>query len=355
METYITKLNTEKYKHVIETLSKLIFRRVKYVVCDAKTVIGHRWFNLDDDFTDYAAGQLPDDIIQKPKSYMEAHLENFSTFFKVVTGASLRENDTIGTQLHALSRNCTTFDITTLTWSNKPDVTSINGKNGYLVPYEKALICGVVNPNNPGVYEKWFQCSEQFFRCITLILFGEDHPSIDNLLTNIRGTNELESRRRAVMRGNRLSVSCCVNKEKIARSHSGLEPLSRDDEIKMYSRSHGEECTKSMDFIHLYPVIVMMAVYHEYPSVLNIPNNIQGPQLKQWIIPTSVVDTICDTWGIEKTSNVVKPVDLVVEVNKDVVFATEMFMNQGLSPKEAETKAKKMFEQKWADDIQMND
>ena len=282
---------TEETVKLYDFLRTLVFRRVSHV--DYKNNVKfHRVYELDEVYTDYPAGQLPNDVFERNKDWLEKHVENFASSFKLLTQAKpMLKNDMFQCKLFAHSSRFHTFDPVTFTHSSTQTLK--------VVPYSGNLICGEVDVDKHGApyYVWWTLCSEQFMRMAVCLLHGEDHPLIQSLRF-APSTGDMEPVRRALMRGNRLTVSSNVHKRVLVNAHNSLPPPSHNELVAGYARTRGEWITRSDKYLHYYNAIVMMLVYNEMPCVYNIPNNINELQLKEWVVPPEVLKGFMTKFGI---------------------------------------------------------
>lgn len=274
-------------------LSNLHFRRISNVRVDGNRVLFHCLFNDDENPVKYEHGQLPPEVMEN-KKYYEGHVESYASHFTcMTTKRPLRDNDRIATPIFASSQNMYDFNHITLDFDQK----CIGSR---LIPYNGALIAGVVNFDNKGrpFYERWGQVSDQFFRCVTLLLYGDSHPAIETL-REIYPDGRIEHVYHALMRGNTLTVSNNIQKERIAREHSNVEPMTPLEFRRRYVRTHNEYINRSPSHIHWYNLIVLLCVYGEGPCELNIPNNIRGPRLNSWIVDEEDKAKLYEYLGVE--------------------------------------------------------
>lgn len=281
--------NLEQFK---AHLTNLHFRRISSVRVDGH-IINHVFFEDDETYTEYTPGQLPEEI-RANKNYYEQHVENYATHFTCMTAKNaLRDNDRISVPIFVSSQNMYEFNHLSCTFDQK-----VNGPR--LVPYTGALIAGVVNFDNKGrpFFERWAQVSDQFLRCMTLVVYGEDHPAITSLCHEFTN-GETESVARAMMRGNTLAVSNNVQKERLAREHSGVEPMTLEEVRKRYARTHNEWINRAASHIHWYNLIALLCVYKEAPCEYNVPNNIRGNKLNSWIFPEEDKNYLYEYLGVK--------------------------------------------------------
>jgi hypothetical protein len=272
-------------------LSSIHFRRIASVRIDGH-VTSHVVYEDDETFVEYEPGCLPESLLTN-KNYYEQHVENFATHFTCMTTKNaLRDNDRVNGPIFASSTKMYEFNPLDFGFQQK-------SSGSRLVPYNGALIAGMINYDDKGrpFFERWAQVSDQFLRCVSIILYGEDHPSVTSLCHNFTN-GEIESVHRAMMRGNTLAVSNNVQKEVLARKHCGFDPMTTDEIRKRYSRVHNEWINRSSTHIHWYNLVVSLCVFNEAPCNYNIPNNINGHKLNCWVVPQEDVDKLYTLLGV---------------------------------------------------------
>jgi hypothetical protein len=265
------------------SFSKLVFRRVTHVPTEHLKISSHVVFSTDDSFVEYLPGQLPDEIRNDKR--LDSYVENYGKF-TAYADKPLRSNDTVAGGISLYSRN-------QAVWNHLDFQLGERVGDDSLVPYIGALVVGTVAVDKHGrtYYEKWCQISDQFLRAWTMVVYGADHPSIQALREPLPGGGELESTKRAVMRGNKLTIANGVlYKEALANEHSNLPPFTNEQIRKKYCRLHTESITRSATHLHWYNLLVTLAVFNELPCEYNLPNNVRGARLNKWIVPDQDVE-----------------------------------------------------------------
>lgn len=301
MITPVTVSNASELRSI---LSQLVFARVKknslrYNANAIKRVDVFDMVDYNETKTTYSIIDLPSELVaryqsplQKDLVWCSQHTETIATHFTCLASefaASERRN------IFVRSANETEYDVFDFKFKSR--------KLEHVVPYDDTLLCGTVVETPKGYeFDKWFYCSEQFMRMALCVVHGELHPHLQSLRAETRNEKnelELETTRRALMRGNRLAVSSNIHKERIARECSGVQKMSAEEESKRYARSHAEPITHSPSNIHYYNAIVMMVVYGEKLDMFNIPNNVNGPQVNTWIIEDAVKNALMSKLGVQ--------------------------------------------------------
>lgn len=274
------------FEKLVESWGQFVFRRANnpYIADDGNVIKGYIVYKSDDVFRFVEPGMLSDE--ERDAKFFNSHVDTLASRFNGLTSQfSLRENDPYNkTPIFYHTNNRYEFNFANLV------ISDVKTPAPYVVVRSNDLLCGTVKKDKEGrlFYDKWFVCSEQFFRLVTVCLFGEQHQSLINLCEETRNEAdvlEMETVRRTLMRGNRLAIGSAIYKERQARIDSGLEPMTPEDEAKRYVRTRTEACTRLADHVHWYNLIAMLYVYGEYPDEHNVPNNIKGPRVKNWILP----------------------------------------------------------------------
>ena len=136
------------------------------------------------------------------------------------------------------------------------------------------LICGIVDTDSDEpFFDKWFVCSEQFYRCYTLIMF-KNHESFKN-------AQKREEPQQYWMSGNRLMTNSHLKWLLSLGEHN----LPCDPEKSKQKYWHLRTEPMSVNWVHIYCAMVYLVRYGEFPSLENVPKNKGGLTYSQWHLP----------------------------------------------------------------------
>ncbi len=136
------------------------------------------------------------------------------------------------------------------------------------------LICGIVDTTtNEPFFDKWFVCSEQFYRCYTLIMF-KNHESFKN-------AHKRPNPGQYWMSGNRLMTNSYLKWLLSLGEHN----LPYDPEESKRKYWHLRTEPMSVNWVHMYCAMVYLVRYKEFPSAANVPINKGGLTYSQWHLP----------------------------------------------------------------------
>jgi len=273
-------------QRVQDALRPLSFYRVRPGVRGGP-ILETRWYTDTDTYVEapsrtFTAAEL--------NQHIEVHATEF-TF--QTTNTPLRDvrGDVKG-MVSGSSANAAVLDPVTLTLSKQPST---------IVPRAGDLVCGIVKterfanqPRRPPVrtFDVWFICSEQFMRAWTLVMYDQ-HSSFE----------EEPKLRRKAFSGNRL---CTNTYRKWVLSHTQNDVAVPQSEIPEHFY-HLRTETPSVEWVHVYAAIVLMARYGEIPNENNVPQNLDGSlALKAWDLPTNYVGLFTNHFGAPAS---VAPID----------------------------------------------
>ena len=136
------------------------------------------------------------------------------------------------------------------------------------------LICGIVDAETgEPFFDKWFVCSEQFYRCYTLILF-KNHVSFKNAYKR-------QSPDEYWMSGNRLMTNSYLKWLLSLDEHKLPIPPEENKQRCWALRSE----PMSVNWVHIYCAMVKLVRYKEFPSASDVPMNKSGLTYSQWHLP----------------------------------------------------------------------
>ena len=144
----------------------------------------------------------------------------------------------------------------------------------FITPRTGDLICGIVDTDNEEpFFDKWFVCSEQFYRCYTLCMF-KNHASFKNV-------RERKDPQQYWMSGNRLMTNSHL-KWRLSLAEHNL-PCDPVENIQKYWCLRTEPM--SINWIHIYCAVVYLVRYNEFLSSENVPINKGGLTYSTWHLP----------------------------------------------------------------------
>ena len=144
----------------------------------------------------------------------------------------------------------------------------------FITPRVGDLICGVVDTTtDEPFFDKWFICSEQFYRCYTLIMF-QNHESFKN-------AHKRHNPEQYWMSGNRLMTNSHL-KWILSLEEHNLPCVPDENKWKYW---HLRTEPMSVNWIHIYCALVYLVRYNEFPSSENVPINRGGLTYSKWHLP----------------------------------------------------------------------
>jgi len=235
-----------------------IFRRVSKVNLrreDLERVCFHEdpVTTHDMDIKTYKRSDFSDKEFEKNISL---HYRKFSF---VTSSASIRDNDYFQHQeIYVTADSFADLDITTLDFEEKTRVSKIPPRVG-------DLVCMLVRkPSNPRYNPratKYFNCSEQFMRAWTAVMYDK-HPALEK-------KGKEPQMRDYLMSGNRLNTNSSQKYYYAHKDHGKqVDPIEMKNRF-YYLRTEGP----SKKFIHAYSDLVLMVRYGVLPCYLNVPAN----------------------------------------------------------------------------------
>ncbi len=276
-------MNLEQVRSLQETFSTLVFRRVQ-------TVYPHmlqetRYYSLPAKYEVLSSSKIHDPASLEWKKNIE---QRFASYYGFTSSASLRANDPASGQpffFHRLQRG----DLSVHSFTIVPttaDYASVPPRAG-------DLICGVVEPlnalrqkNRKPAFERWFTCSEQFYRAWTLVMYV-DHDSFHKAEKKACGT------RQYWMSGNRLMTHNFLKWQLAGKEH-GISP-SPEEKHERYWHLRTE--SPSRTWIHVYCALVLIVRYGELPSANNVPMVRSGEATySEWHLPPDFESNL-SSWG----------------------------------------------------------
>jgi hypothetical protein len=326
-EISIATWYTLKY-NVIKAMKDFVFRRVYKV--NRRDFIELRYYY---DLNSYQSID-DDDLTKYRESEYEKNIEErYRNFSGIVFNRKVRDNDLYdGEPILFHSQNYSEFDIEKMEFANCVNFVPPRNGNGDGT-LASDIICGTVDRTDKGlVYTKWFNCSEQFLRAWTAIMY-EQHESFpekdlrkwlysgnrlttnsyykwllshyemkeveeftlpDDFVQNLNDPNiaysnlsryymatsdyktlddiDQHSSDIAAFSGlNQYSVSL-LNKNlvKVKRSNLVLtKQIDCDEKMKRFYRLRTEHASRS--WLHIYAALVLLVRYGEYPTDDNRP------------------------------------------------------------------------------------
>lgn len=225
----------------------------------------------------YPAVRLSVRARSAPKTWKQYGEERAASFEGVTTRSVLRSEDPYSRQaVHFSSREFATLDPISFEWI--PQRTEI-------VPQVGDLICGTIEEDRSHAprFSRWFVCSEQFFRCWTLIMY-KNHASFQRV--------QLEKKNPQAywMSGNRLMTAGHL-KWRLSNEAHGVRYTQQEDRKKYW---HLRTEPTSVKWIHVYCALVLMLRYHVRPDQTNVPVNRGGPTYPHWHLPKNWIKQFID-------------------------------------------------------------
>ena len=254
---------------VRKKFSNLVFRRINYVQSfNPKYFLVFPSIGDSDDIL-----QSDSDVLQQKDLWKQYGDEKSDDFCGFTSHFSLRpkKNDPYkGKQMPFSKQGYAVLDPITL--EMVPTKCSITPRTG-------DLICGIVDTENEEPYfDKWFVCSEQFYRCYTMSMF-RNHISFKN-------AQKKKSPREYWMSGNRLMTNSYL-KWLYSLNEHGM-PCNLDEKTQKYWKLRTEPM--SVNWIHIYCAIVYLVRYKEFPSPKEVPMNKGGLKYSKWHLPENWVN-----------------------------------------------------------------
>ena len=253
---------------VRKKFSKLIFRRVNYIQS-----YNSKYFLIFPPLPNSLEGvssinwvETDSDILKQPDLWKQYGDEKSDDFCGFTSHFSLRESDPYKNKQMPFSRQGYSV-LDPITLELTPTKCSITPRTG-------DLICGIVETvNDEPFFDKWFVCSEQFYRCHTLCLF-QHHDSFKH-------AQKKKSPEQYWMSGNRLMTNSYL-KWLCALSEHGVLCTPEEND-KKYWKLRTEPM--SVTWIHIYCAMVYLVRYQEFPSSKNVPMNRGGLTYSKWHLP----------------------------------------------------------------------
>ena len=152
-------------------------------------------------------------------------------------------------------------------------------------PMPGDLICGIMEKTGrKPQFTCWFNCSEQFFRAWTLLMY-KHHESY-------KGKSE-DRLKNFSLSGNRLNTNTFLKWMMALKDNH--QPIPQEEADKRYYHLRTEYV--SVNWIHTYPALVLMARWGELPCRYNIPNNRDnGLKMNHWNLPGHFITTLLKEW-----------------------------------------------------------
>jgi hypothetical protein len=254
-----------------DRFGSLIFRRVRDVNYNPRHVQKILYWIDDNDWKEYPTSTS---LSSFSKKEFENNIEIVVPKF---TGTTLsyfvrKENDGCGGTIYFNSNEYYEFDPLTFLLVKTPV---------FSPPRPDDLVCGYVKDDH---YTAFFKCSEQFLRCWTAICF-DYHISFNK---KSKKFSEQEFRT-WYFSSNRL----CTNSYKkymLAKLFNGKQPTLEEQKSR-FKKYRYEQV--AVNWIHIYPLLVLLLRYHELPNEVNIPKNLDGKEnLNFWHIPLFSVERL---------------------------------------------------------------
>jgi len=174
--------------------------------------------------------------------------------------------------------------------------TSESMMDAYIDRTEREDLAGETNyAPKPLQADAWFVCSFQLLRTLAMIAFG---PSHSLLKAGTKGKYSIA--RHWLFQSNRLRTNKLLERI-FAYSDSGVEFDPKLPEIScLYTCSRME--STYLNWVHLYPAIILMISYGIYPSDENVPQTLDQEgtpckiNMKHWHIPDNYVTEFVKRW-----------------------------------------------------------
>jgi len=152
------------------------------------------------------------------------------------------------------------------------------------------LICGVIEDpsSKKPQFAKWFNCSEQFFRAWTLIMYHQ-HDSYKR---------KTEARLKEFsLSGNRLSTNSFL--KWIMACRDNRKPIRQEEVDQRHYHLRTEYVSRQ--WIHSYAALVLMVRWGELPCKYNIPSNRDdSPNMMHWNLPGRFITSFLKKWTSRK-------------------------------------------------------
>jgi hypothetical protein len=267
-------------KAIQENLGNLVFRRVGKVV--QKGVYEVRKFDFDSE-TKAETFEIHERYPHDQKELHQKWEIRCEHFYGFTEKRSLR-SDGIDSEIHFRSENYAELDIV-----GNCSFTFNKTKNQRVRPLVGDLICGIVSTSSKfkkskPVYTHWFNCSEQFLRAWTLIMY-DTHDSF-----NGKTGNKLKQ---FMLSGNRLNSNSFL--KWIMAHHDNNIELPLDETKKRFYHQRTEFV--SWKWVHVYAALFSMVCHGELPCEFNVPNNNNDdPKMTHWNLPGKFITTLLTTY-----------------------------------------------------------
>lgn len=284
-------------------MGNLIFRRVqkvfaKYydmidVVCHAPVINTPKFEPIQMPLNKYKRSDHNNKIRDR---FIE---EKYRHFYGFTSNNGLRKNDPYhGHQIYFNSEKYCQLDMETFKFSENE-----NFQRNDLLPQPFRnkhmpgdLLCMEVIPSNikgrGPIANRWFICSEQFFRAWTYIMYDKHSSFIYN--------GKEPRMREKIMAGNTLNTNSYL-KWVLAHKQNNMT-VDEEEKIKRYTRMRTEQVSRR--YIHVYSLLVLMTRYGELPTSENVPvNRFQFhyatkhlPTMRRWDLPSKYIQRILRTF-----------------------------------------------------------
>jgi len=205
------------------------------------------------------------------KTWKQYGIEQSEDFCGFTSHFCLRETDVYkNKQMPFSKQGCAVLDPITL---------EMVPTKYFATPRIGDLICGIVDSDtDEPFFDKWFVCSEQFYRCYTLIMF-KNHDSFKN-------ARKRPNPEQYWMSGNRLMTNSHLKWLLSLGDHN----LRCDPDENKRKYWHLRTEPMSVNWVHVYCAMVYLVRYTEFPSAANVPMNKGGLTYSQWHLPENWTD-----------------------------------------------------------------
>lgn len=297
----------------IKNTKNLVFRRVQHVVLKDNDFLGTSVKKIEGETVKETFIPAEEKVTWSEEEWLKNVELQYAKFHFFTSQARLRENDKTKTSIYGTSNRISEMDLfEDCDFHLKLQIP----KKGISPPRVGDLICGLVGQNrfhrNPE-YKFWFVCSEQFFRTWTAIHY-EEHESLSKKC----GNGEAQIKRH-LMSGNRLSTNSTL--KLILGARQSNVKVDQEEIAKKFFRVRTEPASRY--WVHVYSFLVMSIRYLEYPTDVNVPNNLDNtPKMTKWDLPEGWIGKLFAKYGVVKAENDQLPelVEHPREVKAEVVL-----------------------------------
>lgn len=276
---------SELKREIQDSLGDLVFRRVGRVFVARKKFVSAKLceFDVGNDMVrtkSFSPEEIPRDE-EVVKKEWEIRYKSFYGFSEIPEEYGIRDTDpSPEREAYFHSNDYAELDFIGGSLEFSPCKNQV-------IPRSGDLICGLLETSNSSRRPKfscWFNCSEQFLRAWTLLMY-KHHESY-------RGQSDSRLKSRG-MSGNRLCTNTFLKWYLSFRDND--RTLSQEEADKRYYHLRSEKVSK--DWVHVYAALVLMVRWGELPCKYNIPaNRDNSPKLHTWNLPKHFVSSFLKKW-----------------------------------------------------------